>query len=272
MSRQELAEAVNRHVFVTEERVSNLDGKYVGKLERGEYRWPSAASRRAFRAVLGVSADADVGFYITRRPADDSGTGNAPVPARRDGPGSEAKVPTLLRRILAERHWQTPRTFRAQFLRAATELADQESDPTLRTMDVSVRQFRRWLYGVRPRPDACRVLEHMFGVPIDQLLGTDSGESVVAPRAAAKTPTHHRFETAPLAAVQLTVPAGMAVTVVCHDNELAKVVAGPMRVLVEVPGDETVGSVPSNAVVEPSAPQGARIYSIADRQARGRRW
>lgn len=71
MSRQELAEAVNAHLFATTGRVSNLDGSYVGRLERGEYRWPCAAYRQAFRAVLGASADAELGFYIVRRAGDD---------------------------------------------------------------------------------------------------------------------------------------------------------------------------------------------------------
>lgn len=62
MSRQELAEAVNVYLFATTRRVSNLDGNYVGRLERGEYRWPCKAYRQAFRAVLGASTDAELGF------------------------------------------------------------------------------------------------------------------------------------------------------------------------------------------------------------------
>jgi hypothetical protein len=71
MSRQELAEAVNACLFTTTGRVSNLDARYVGKLERGEHRWPCKAYRQAFRAVLGASADAELGFYIVRRTGDD---------------------------------------------------------------------------------------------------------------------------------------------------------------------------------------------------------
>jgi hypothetical protein len=72
MSRQALAEAVNAHVFATTKRVTGLDANYVGKLERGEIRWPSAEYRQAFRAVLGVSTDADLGFYVIRRTVDDA--------------------------------------------------------------------------------------------------------------------------------------------------------------------------------------------------------
>jgi hypothetical protein len=40
--------------------------KYIGKLERGMYRWPSRAHRQALRTVLGASTDAELGFYISR--------------------------------------------------------------------------------------------------------------------------------------------------------------------------------------------------------------
>lgn len=66
LSRQELAEAVNAYLFTATGRVVSLDGSYVGGLERGEYRWPGADYRRAFRAVLGAATDVDLGFFITR--------------------------------------------------------------------------------------------------------------------------------------------------------------------------------------------------------------
>ena len=67
LSRQELADLVNRQLAAWGFRHAVLDGTYVGKLERGEHRWPQAAYRSAFRAVLGVSDDAVLGFFITRR-------------------------------------------------------------------------------------------------------------------------------------------------------------------------------------------------------------
>jgi hypothetical protein len=70
MSRRELAEAVNSYLFAKTGRVFSIDDKHVGRLERGEFRWPSAVYREAFRAVLGASRDAELGFYITRRTAD----------------------------------------------------------------------------------------------------------------------------------------------------------------------------------------------------------
>lgn len=83
---------------------------------------------------------------------------------------------TLLWRLANEKHWQVYETFSNQFLRAARDLADKEGDIRLRQVSISRRQLDRW-YGAemktRPRPDQCRVLEHMFGLPIAQLFRID---------------------------------------------------------------------------------------------------
>jgi len=73
MSRSELAEAVNAHVFHATGRVTTMNGHYVGRLERGHRRWPMAAYRAAFRAVLGVETDAELGFYCKPWDSDTSG-------------------------------------------------------------------------------------------------------------------------------------------------------------------------------------------------------
>jgi hypothetical protein len=67
MSRQELAELVNGYLFEVTGSVHNLDANYVGKLERGDHRWPSALYRQAFRTVLKTATDADLGFYTLGR-------------------------------------------------------------------------------------------------------------------------------------------------------------------------------------------------------------
>ncbi len=67
MSRQELAEAINAYLWRTYEQDEKLDENDIGKLERGEHRWPGARRREAFRAVLAVARDADLGFYINRK-------------------------------------------------------------------------------------------------------------------------------------------------------------------------------------------------------------
>ncbi|MEV6928728.1 hypothetical protein AB0M46_30140 [Dactylosporangium sp. NPDC051485] len=66
MSRQELADAVNAAVQASTGRASALDRNAVWKLEAGRHRWPAAATRAGFRAVLGAERDADLGFYIIR--------------------------------------------------------------------------------------------------------------------------------------------------------------------------------------------------------------
>lgn len=81
---------------------------------------------------------------------------------------------TLLRVLVTRRHWQVYDTFRHHYERTAEALAEREGDRRLRGLSVSKRQFERWYGGelkTRPYPDQCRVLEAMFGRPVDQLLG-----------------------------------------------------------------------------------------------------
>lgn len=116
------------------------------------------------------------------RPADT--TGNA------DQPDSRYR-PTLLRALITERHWQRFGTFEAQFRRAARELAGRESDPDVAKLTVSSRQWERWYSGnvkTEPHPDACRVLEHLFGYPIQKLLAPDSRAGI---RRDAETSVQH---------------------------------------------------------------------------------
>ncbi len=67
MSRQELAEAINAYLWTAHEIDGRLDETDIGKLERGEHRWPRAPRREAFRAVLGAAVDSELGFYPNRR-------------------------------------------------------------------------------------------------------------------------------------------------------------------------------------------------------------
>ena len=43
-----------------------ISGDYIGRLERGEFRWPRVQVRRALRQVLHAATDADLGFFIVR--------------------------------------------------------------------------------------------------------------------------------------------------------------------------------------------------------------
>jgi hypothetical protein len=81
MSRRELAEEVNAFQWRVHGNVDRLDETDVGRLERGEYRWPGARRREAFRAVLGADSDGELGFWISRRqqPIDADPGALAPV-------------------------------------------------------------------------------------------------------------------------------------------------------------------------------------------------
>jgi hypothetical protein len=91
-----------------------------------------------------------------------------------------------------QRHWQKFETFQAQFSRAARNLAQREEEPWLAGVTVSRRSWDRWMTGnvkTEPRPDACRVLEHMFGYPVEDLLASASEASVRRIREEAKETT-----------------------------------------------------------------------------------
>jgi hypothetical protein len=44
-----------------------MDAAYIGKLERGDYRWPHQQYREALRIVLHAASDPDLGFVAPRR-------------------------------------------------------------------------------------------------------------------------------------------------------------------------------------------------------------
>lgn len=67
MTRAELAEAVNEHVWSSTNRQITLDADTISRYERGLIRWPNSTYRSGLRAVLGVRSDSDLGFYPTRR-------------------------------------------------------------------------------------------------------------------------------------------------------------------------------------------------------------
>ncbi|MFI6662968.1 hypothetical protein ACIBL8_46660 [Streptomyces sp. NPDC050523] len=83
---------------------------------------------------------------------------------------------SLLRQLLQQRHLTTYEAFSAQYERAAARLAELDRDRRLASLQVSPRQFDRWYGGellTLPRPDACRVLEHMLGRAASELFSTE---------------------------------------------------------------------------------------------------
>ncbi|MEO3749570.1 hypothetical protein [Streptomyces sp. B6B3] len=88
---------------------------------------------------------------------------------------------TLFRDLVQGRHLTSHRAFSVQFQRAAEDLAERVGDPRLASLDVSPRQFDRWMGGEiksLPQPDACRVLEHMLGQPAADLFQRPGSQSV----------------------------------------------------------------------------------------------
>lgn len=66
MTRQDLAEAVNDHVFRATGTEGATDARHVGRWERGVTRWPATRYRAALRGILNVATDIELGF---RRPS-----------------------------------------------------------------------------------------------------------------------------------------------------------------------------------------------------------
>jgi transcriptional regulator with XRE-family HTH domain len=148
---------------------AGLSTELVKKLEQGAKRSARLSTLSALARALNVPA----GLLLGDRPGGES-PASEPA-ARRARQAGEPGPPTLLRALIAERHWQTFRAFAAQFRRAAGELAERDGDPDLAKLTVSPRQWERWCSGsvkTEPYPDACRVLEHMFGYPVQQLLAS----------------------------------------------------------------------------------------------------
>jgi transcriptional regulator with XRE-family HTH domain len=150
---------------------AGVSTELVKKLEQGAKRSARLSTLAALARALNIPVSALL--------SDDSAGEPAAAPARpadragKPGQAREPGQPTLLRALIAERHWQNFRAFEAQFRRAARELAERERDPDLAKVTVSSRQWERWYSGnvkTEPYPDACRVLEHMFGYPVQQLL------------------------------------------------------------------------------------------------------
>lgn len=143
----------------------------VKKLEQGAKR----SARLSTLAALARALDVPVGVLLSESPAGPSSAGPAgqAEAARNLRQAGVPGPPTLMRVLIIERHWQNFRAFEAQFRRAARELAERDSDPDLAKLTISSRQWERWYSGnvkTEPYPDACRVLEHMFGHSVQQLM------------------------------------------------------------------------------------------------------
>ncbi len=86
MSRQELAEHVNHWIYNHDQTITEMDGNYLGKLERGIIRWPQRRYREALRAILRADTDQDLGFH---RPARQHGLDDRETVTHRDSDDEE---------------------------------------------------------------------------------------------------------------------------------------------------------------------------------------
>jgi tetratricopeptide (TPR) repeat protein len=179
------------HTQATEDvRTTALQGQAVTRVCRGgvmwcrqragRVPWPQAGRLRldTGRSFCGRCASSAVGLWLpyavglVRVPGVEGGGVVQGGGDRADGAGESGRA-TLMGDLAEGRRWLKYETFRTQFERAARDLAGREEEKALEAVTVSERQFRRWLSGrvkSMPLPDSSRVLEHMFGFPIRELL------------------------------------------------------------------------------------------------------
>lgn len=162
-TRSEFAEALVQKAREIGESVHPTE-RYIARLEDGDILYPHPAYRRALMALCGRSMP-ELGFSRDQATVATSKATSTQAQSTYE--------PTLLRVLVTERHWQKFPTFERQFRRAAAKLADEQDEPELKKATVSPRQFERWYSGkvkTEPYPDACRILESMFGQPVKELL------------------------------------------------------------------------------------------------------
>ena len=85
MSRGELADAVNdalNRLYPDKAKELLVDARWIGKLERGEHRWPGEERRAALRDALGADSDAELGLFSPRRTDDQSNVNAGRVPSK----------------------------------------------------------------------------------------------------------------------------------------------------------------------------------------------
>ncbi|MEV0003440.1 hypothetical protein AB0H28_14290 [Micromonospora sp. NPDC050980] len=101
LSRAELADAVNNALQQLhpgrDMTFHYVDFRWIGKLERGEHRWPSDERRKALRHVLKAAADRHLGLFSPRRSGEDASAWVPTSPALRSAPDEiEDKVAEAL--------------------------------------------------------------------------------------------------------------------------------------------------------------------------------
>ncbi|WP_433221470.1 hypothetical protein ACQP00_20720 [Dactylosporangium sp. CS-047395] len=150
MSRSEVADAVNTALELLfpghDIRALYVDFRWIGKLERGEHRWPARERRAALRHVLHTRTDADLGLFPTRRapdtPALGSRPGQFPAPLHHEEPG----IATL----------DTAEAWLRQLGALVTETDNAIAADTLHRVRLHLQALERLQHG-GARPDLARV-------------------------------------------------------------------------------------------------------------------
>jgi hypothetical protein len=100
MSRRELAEAVNAHLWRATGKRYDLDAHAVARYERGAVRWPGAHYRSALRHVLAAETDSELGFGTKQ--AANSTSDQSPNEQMFEGPWSHDRITTVGRTVVGD--------------------------------------------------------------------------------------------------------------------------------------------------------------------------
>ncbi|MGC4885707.1 hypothetical protein [Micromonospora sp. DT227] len=132
LSRAELADAINAsldNLYPDRSLTAHyVDHRWVGKLERGEHRWPSRERRTAIRQVLGAATDADLGLYSPRRTEGHAASDRQQVTAAWFG-----KLPSALAQLAGP--WAT---------RSELQAPAKIESPHVAALQRSITLFEEW--------------------------------------------------------------------------------------------------------------------------------
>lgn len=124
MTRAELADAINEHVWQTTGIRRDLDAHAIARYERGVVRWPNADYRRAMNDILGAS-DAELGFVASRRRQPDEGQPDGTLAVNLFSPFGPSADPTAMVTFSAAESSRPARVGSSEInaIRAATQTA-----------------------------------------------------------------------------------------------------------------------------------------------------
>lgn len=154
--------------------LAGIETKHYARIERGT-RTPSLTALHNIARALDTTASTLLGEPQPARDTTDHPQTNQHTPTHTPTTAPPPRTPgTLLRQLLIERRWRTYDAFRHQYEKTARHLAASgQAEPTIATHTISRTQYERWLRGdiaTKPHPTAARILEHLTGYPIAQLL------------------------------------------------------------------------------------------------------